>query len=139
MNWNRIVPALILLIAFVTLVRCSRREPLEVSDAEVRALGEPIRYTLSADFYEDDNACTFGTRFADFAWEGLVKNFGQRTADSVYVRIRFAGGFTDSVFIQDCRLNPNETGHYRLYCLSAQCLRIDYINVLWRGLSGLTD
>jgi hypothetical protein len=139
MSLNKILAGLVLIISFVPLICCSRREPLEVSDAEVRVIGEPIRYSLSADFYEDDNACTFGVRLADFAWEGLVKNFGHRAADSVYVRIRFAGGFTDSVFIQDCRLNPNETGHYRLYCLSAQCLRIDYVDVLWRDLSGLSD
>ena len=68
-------------------------------------------------------------RFADYLWEGMVKNNGGEAADSVYVRISFAGGFIDSAYVADFRVAPNQTAAYQLYSRGE---RVDEIKILWK-------
>jgi hypothetical protein len=70
-------------------------------------------------------------RYADCLWEGMVKNNGDRAADSVYVRISFGGGFVDSAYVSDFRVEPNQSTAYQLYSRGE---RVDEVEVFWREL-----
>jgi hypothetical protein len=67
-------------------------------------------------------------RYADYIWEGEVKNVGDAAAESVYVRIEFAGGYTDSAYVNGLRVRPNEVVGYQLY---SRGTRIDSKEIIW--------
>jgi hypothetical protein len=71
-----------------------------------------------------------GIRPGAFLWEGLVRNEGDIKADSVYIRIRFAGGYIDSAYVEDHNVRPKETALYSVYSLGGQ---VDEMEVLWSG------
>jgi hypothetical protein len=70
-------------------------------------------------------------RYADYLWTGLVKNNGDRSADSVYVRMTFAGGFVDSAYVSGLRVNPNQSVAYELYSRGD---RVDSREIVWQDM-----
>ncbi|MFC2075821.1 hypothetical protein ACFLT7_01935 [candidate division KSB1 bacterium] len=138
---------------------CAGRDTLDPQGADIQPLGDPVKQTLSIGDYQiehsfggmeyivvdpsknydpaylqylketERNIHYEIYRYADFLWEGLVKNNGGETADSVYVRIRFAGGFIDSAYVTGFRVPSNQTAAYQLYSRGE---RVDKIDVLWK-------
>ncbi|MFC2075822.1 hypothetical protein ACFLT7_01940 [candidate division KSB1 bacterium] len=139
----------------LALPGCAGREPLESDDkADVRPLGDPVMSTLaygihriwtsfggpelilvdpSWDYDQEhiDKLCGGPfkiCRYADALWEGLVKNHGGAIAESVYVRIKFAGGFIDSAYAVGMNIQPNQTAAFMVYTRGT---RVDSVAVLW--------
>ncbi|MFC2075824.1 hypothetical protein ACFLT7_01950 [candidate division KSB1 bacterium] len=139
---------------------CADREFLEPAGAaDVRPVGEPIRYTLNQGLDPDlglkidpkygllavndpDSLSRIAEELAEdrlrpvsFVWVGLVKNQGDSRAENVFVHLRFAGSFEDSARIEGGFIIPNETILYNVYSVGS---RVDSIEVLWTGKDSVT-
>jgi hypothetical protein len=147
----------VIVAAALTFPGCAERDPVESSGkADVRPLGDPVMTTLAyggyrvwisfggAEFILVDPSTDYDPayidqlcgppfvrcRYAAALWEGQVKNYGHAIAESVYVRIQFAGEFIDSAYVEDMLVRPNETARYMVYTRGTQVERIE---VIWYG------
>lgn len=115
---------------------CAEREALGPGGADVRFLGEPTYYSMPRG--EPGDNVQLGD-IIDYtkpylAWEGLVRNYGDRTADSVFVAIHFAGGAISAAYVIDLTVRPHQTVGYLVFSRPAD-RRIDYKEVYWKEVS----